>query len=226
MINTEKYLRELNGKLRACFGERLLYVGLQGSYLRGEATEDSDIDIMAVVDGLSAADLEAYRNAVLSMGDYERSCGFICGKQELAAWNRMEIFHLLHTTKDCCGSLKMLVPSYTRRDAADYVKLSAGNLYHALCHRYIHTEKENSMTKLPLCRKEVFFLLQDLCGLEQGRFPQTRKELSEMLTENDRRIWEMLQMPCTNGEELCVVLDAMLCWCGDVMRRADRCAAA
>ncbi|MBQ9141799.1 MAG: nucleotidyltransferase domain-containing protein [Lachnospiraceae bacterium] len=28
------------------FGDRLLYVGLQGSYLRGEATESSDIDIM------------------------------------------------------------------------------------------------------------------------------------------------------------------------------------
>ena len=56
MIDIERYLFTLIERLTVCFGSRLLYIGLQGSYLRGEATEESDIDIMAVIDGLSVSD--------------------------------------------------------------------------------------------------------------------------------------------------------------------------
>ncbi len=53
MFKIEDYIDNLILKLRDSFGERLTYVGLQGSYLRNEATSDSDIDIMAVIDKLS-----------------------------------------------------------------------------------------------------------------------------------------------------------------------------
>ena len=43
MINPEKYISELVSELKAVLGNRLLYIGLQGSYMREEATEDSDI---------------------------------------------------------------------------------------------------------------------------------------------------------------------------------------
>ena len=42
-----EYVKTLTEALWEEFGERLLYVGLQGSCMRGEATENSDIDIMA-----------------------------------------------------------------------------------------------------------------------------------------------------------------------------------
>ena len=40
----------------------LLFVGLQGSYARGEATEASDIDVVVVLDELYFADLLKYRD--------------------------------------------------------------------------------------------------------------------------------------------------------------------
>jgi hypothetical protein len=43
-------------RLRATFGDRLREVRLFGSYARGEEDEDSDIDVLVVIDGLS--DLE------------------------------------------------------------------------------------------------------------------------------------------------------------------------
>lgn len=49
MFNTDVYIPSLIELLKAAYHERLLYVGLQGSYLRGEATEHSDIDIMVVI---------------------------------------------------------------------------------------------------------------------------------------------------------------------------------
>lgn len=49
MFKTNVYISTLIELLKTTYHERLLYVGLQGSYLRGEATEHSDIDIMVVI---------------------------------------------------------------------------------------------------------------------------------------------------------------------------------
>ena len=45
----QKYMERLVQLLRQQFGEQLLYVGLQGSCRRGEATENSDIDAVVVL---------------------------------------------------------------------------------------------------------------------------------------------------------------------------------
>ena len=55
------YLADLITKCRSAFGERLLYMGLQGSWLRGEARDNSDIDIMVILDGFSVRDMDTYR---------------------------------------------------------------------------------------------------------------------------------------------------------------------
>ena len=52
-FNIDNYLEKLISRCKESFGDRLVYVGLQGSYLRGEATENSDIDVMIVLDGFS-----------------------------------------------------------------------------------------------------------------------------------------------------------------------------
>lgn len=105
MFKTDVYIPALIELLKAAYKERLLYVGLQGSYLRNEATDHSDIDIMVVIRDMSVADLAKYREAISSLEDYDKSCGFICGIEELKNWNPLEICHLLHTTKDYYGTL-------------------------------------------------------------------------------------------------------------------------
>ena len=86
MICIDKYIEELTAELKDAFGGRLLYVGLQGSYLRGEANENSDIDIMAIIDNMTAEDLKTYKTALMAVGNYDKSCGFICGREELKSW--------------------------------------------------------------------------------------------------------------------------------------------
>ena len=133
MIDINNYIARLTDLLKQQFGSRLLYVGLQGSYLRGEATESSDIDIMVVIDGLDMSDLAAYRSAIESLEHFDKSCGFICSKADLANWNPLEICHLLNTTKDHLGVLAELIPAYTREDIKNFIKMSVNNLYHELC---------------------------------------------------------------------------------------------
>ena len=100
MFIVDEYIPTLIKLLKTAYKERLLYVGLQGSYLRGEATENSDIDIMVVISNMTVADIAKYREAIFSLENYDKSCGFICGIEELQNWNTLEICHILHTTKD------------------------------------------------------------------------------------------------------------------------------
>ena len=55
MFDLDKYLADLIMNCRSAFGERLLYMGLQGSWLRGEAHENSDIDIMVILEAMPTA---------------------------------------------------------------------------------------------------------------------------------------------------------------------------
>ena len=191
MLRIDEYVDELIILLKDAFGERLMYIGLQGSYLRNEETENSDIDIMAVIDNLSVEDLETYQKALVSVGNFDKSCGFICGKADLEHWNPLEIFHLLNTTKDYYGELKKLVPAYTIEDERNYVKLSLNNLYHEICHRYIHADKDYNVIKLPITCKSVFFIMQHLYYLSSGNFISTKRELLECVKGEDKTVLEL-----------------------------------
>lgn len=57
MFRIDAYIDKLITLLKDVFGERLMYIGLQGSYLCDEETKNSDIDIMAVIDMLSVEEI-------------------------------------------------------------------------------------------------------------------------------------------------------------------------
>lgn len=220
MFDVDKYISLLIDLLKPIYRERLLYVGLQGSYLRNEATENSDLDIMVVVDGLSVRDLDAYREVILSLEGYDKSCGFICGREEMKNWNPLEICHLLHTTKDYFGALKELVPEYTREDICRFVQMSVGNLYHEICHRYIHAPKERSVEALPFTYKGVFFILQNLHYLNTGRFINNKRELLSELTGKDKWILQTaLDLGRGEAFDFEQVFEGLFEWCGEVMNR-------
>ncbi len=218
MFDLDGYLRELISKCRNHFGDRLLYVGLQGSYLRREAHESSDIDVMVILDRFSVQDMDRYREILKTIGFYERSCGFICGRDELLRWNPLEVCQLRHTTKDLFGVLTDYLPPATREDEVNYVKLSLGNLYHELCHRYIHAERDKNAAKFRGTCKGVFFLMQNLHYLESGRFILTKGELKEAVSAEDRRALELAELPDEFDFEH--AFSVLFAWCQRAFGRA------
>ena len=175
MFDLNRYLADLTLNCRSAFGERLLYMGLQGSWLRGEAHKNSDIDVMVILDRFSVRDMDTYRGILKETGFYERSCGFICGKEEMKRWNPLEVCQLRHTTKDLLGNLTDYLPPAAREDEISYVNLSLGNLYHELCHRYIHADRDKNAAGFRGTCKSVFYLIQNLHFLESGHFILSRK---------------------------------------------------
>jgi len=55
-VSLRSALAEYAARLRVVFGDRLVEVRLFGSFARGEANEDSDVDVLVLVQGLT--DLE------------------------------------------------------------------------------------------------------------------------------------------------------------------------
>jgi len=219
MIDIENYISRLISLLQYQFDSRLLYVGLQGSYLRGEATDNSDIDIMVVIDGLCVADLDHYRTIVHSLEYAEKSCGFICSKMDLANWNPLEIWHLLNSTKDYYGVLHTLVPVYTEQDIRNFIKLSLNNLYHEICHRYIHAASGKNIAALPSTYKGVFFILQNLYYLKHGKYIATKGELLPLLDGKNRAVLERsFELNNGSSHDFSESFELLFTWCQETLK--------
>ena len=222
MFKEKEYMAILINQLKDTFHERLLYVGLQGSYMRGEATENSDIDVVVILDKLCVDDQDRYKNIIGEIGDSEKSCGFICGKEEMMNWNPMEICHFVHSTEDYFGSLDDLVPRYSEQDVLNFIKLSANNLYHEICHRYIHSDAAKNKRKLAGAYKNVFFILQNIYFLKTGVFARTKRELCVKLVEKDLDVMETaLKLQKSEDYDFEEAFELLFKWCQRIIREVQ-----
>ena len=186
MFDINVWLDIIIKKLQNEFKQRLLFVGLQGSYNRGEATPNSDIDIVVILENLSFKDLKRYRSIIDSMPDKDKSCGFISGREELQNWSKSDLFQFFYDTKSLIGNLQDLIQPPTIEDATQAVKISSENLYHTSVHSFIHSN--NRVEDLKNLYKGTFFILQAKYFNESGKYISTQKQLLEMLNGIDRDI--------------------------------------
>ena len=167
---------------------------------------------MVALDRLTPADLDAYRRIIRTLEEPEKSCGFICGRDDLARWNPLEICHLTHATRDVYGRLADLVPAWDERDLRSFLQLSVGNLYHALCHSRVHGSPGEQAGVLAAGCKGAFFILQNLLYLDSGVFAASRRELLPLLSGHDRQV-----MSLTPGDP--DAFPALLGWCQATLAR-------
>ena len=182
------WLDELGGKIKQKFGTRVWFFGYQGSVRRGEATAESDIDIVLILDALEIQDLSDYRAIIRSMPGWEKACGFVSGKRELLSWPAAELFYFYYDTQPIFGDLEELKTRFTRRDIAAAVKQEAANLYHAACHSFLFDEPAAQLKQMI---KTVFFIELGIVFLQNGVVAETKRSLFPMTTGEDREILEL-----------------------------------
>ena len=102
MIDITVWMQDFLQTLNETFANRVWFVGLQGSYGRGEATETSDIDIVVILDELSASDIQKYNTMLDALPHREMICGFLSGKDELLNWEPSDLFQFYHDTTPIC----------------------------------------------------------------------------------------------------------------------------
>ena len=175
---------------------------------------------MVILDRFSVRDMDTYRGILKEIGFYDKSCGFICGKDEMKRWNPLEVCQLRQSTKDLVGTLTDFLPPATREDNVNYVRLSLGDLYHELCHRYIHADRDKNTAKFRGTCKNVFYLIQNLHFLESGQFILSRKDLQEAAEEEDRIVLEMAELP--DDYDFDQTFSSLFAWCQSAFARIER----
>ena len=199
MININTWMDELLPRLRETFGARLLLLGFQGSYGRGEANEDSDIDVVCILDQVDLRDLDAYRAIVRSMPEGEQACGFLSGAEEMKNWPGYDLYAMVRDTRPVFGGWEGLLPPLTRADLAQGVTIAASGLYHAAVHTYLYSDPAEWPGFLKEAHKGAFFLLRDLHELRTGERVRTKRKLLPLLTREEKDILSYALAP--SGEE-------------------------
>ncbi len=186
IIDIESWSGDLAEKLIKAFGGRLRFVGYQGSYGRGEATEESDIDIVTVLDKLGPKDLDVYRGLVRAMPEGHKACGFICGAKELYHWPSFDLYGLLLDTKPVLGRLWPLVPEFARQVGPEALRVQASALYHMACHSYLYSVDPNAA--LREMGKPIFFCLRFFAMQRDGSYYASKAELLNVLEGREKEL--------------------------------------
>ena len=197
MMKIELWMDSFVENLRKTFGNRVYFVGLQGSYARAEATEKSDIDTVVILDTLSAADIQTYGEMLDKMEHRELICGFISGRDELLRWEPSDLFQFYYDTKPILGSLDELLNLIDEAAVKRAIKTGACNIYHGCVHNMLHEKDEDILRGL---YKAASFVLQAVSFRETGRYISPLAELMTVLSPEDRAIAETFLALKAGGE--------------------------
>lgn len=172
-------------RLKAVFDNRIWFIGLQGSYARGEENENSDIDMVVILDKLSASDIERYNQLLDSIPERKLMCGFLSGKSELLNWNKSELFQFYYDTKPIAGSLDELLFLIDDVSIDQAIKDGVCSIYHSCVHNMLY---EKSAKILKSLYKSAAFVIQAICFKQKGEYFSKKAELIEAVNENDKSI--------------------------------------
>ncbi len=187
MIEVSVWTDHFMKALQDTFADRVWFVGLQGSYARGEATEHSDIDTVVILDELSASDIQAYDAMLDRLPNRALVCGFLSGKNELLHWEPSDLFQFYYDTKPIQGSLDELLPLLDDVAVERAIKIGACNIYHGCVHNMVHEKSDEILKAL---YKSASFVVQAIVFRQTGRYICPQKELLTAVSGDERAILE------------------------------------
>ena len=187
MIDITVWMKDFLQILNETFASRVWFVGLQGSYGRGEATETSDIDIVVILDELSAADIQTYHNMLDAMSYRELICGFLSGKKELMHWEPSDLFQFCHDTTPIQGSLDELLSVIDESAVDRAIQIGVCNIYHGCVHNMLHEKSKDILKGL---YKSASFVVQAIAFKQTGNYIKHLKDLLGVVSYDEQAIVE------------------------------------
>lgn len=187
-INIEIWLQEFKNKLLHSFGNRITFLGLQGSYGRGEATSSSDIDIVVILDQINFNDLIEYRKLITSMEYSDLICGFIADKTQLEAWEKFDLLQLYLDTVPIIGDLNYLKKYFLSTDLKRAIHIFACNIYHSCSLNFLH---ERSTYALKELYKSTRFLIRLKFYFDKEKYLSKLHELKLNVDDAEKLILDV-----------------------------------
>jgi len=185
MIDIELWMSHFTELIQETFGERIYFVGLQGSYGRGEATEASDIDVVVILDKLTTNDIKTYRDMINHLSHREFICGFLSGKDELFNWEPADLFQFYYDTTPIFGTLDELLTKIDDAAVERAIKIGACNIYHGCIHNMLYEKSDDIVRGL---YKSASFVIQAIVFKNTGNYIKRQKDLLEAVDNEEKEI--------------------------------------
>ena len=185
MVDITTWMNDFLQNLNHTFENRVWFVGLQGSYGRGEATETSDIDVVVILDELSAMDIQNYNKMLDTLPHRELICGFLSGKDDIMNWEPSDLFQFCHDTTPIKGSLDEVMAVVDENAINRAIKIGACNIFHGCVHNMLHEKSEDILRGL---YKSASFVVQAIVFKQTRNYIKHQEELLMVANLNEQSI--------------------------------------
>ena len=187
MIDITVWMQNFLQTLNKTFENRVWFVGLQGSYGRGEATETSDIDVVVILDELSAKDIQIYNDMLDTLPHRKLICGFLSGKNESMNWEPSDLFQFCNDTTPIKGTLDEVFALIDENAINRAIKIGACNIFHGCVHNMLHEKSEDILRGL---YKSASFVVQAIVFKQTGDYIKYQEELLKVVSSDELVIVE------------------------------------
>ena len=187
MIDITAWMKNFLKSLNETFANRVWFVGLQGSYGRGEATETSDIDVVVILDELSTMDIQTYNDMLDTLSHRDLICGFLSGKSEVLNWEPSDLFQFCHDTTPIQGSLDEVMAVIDESVVNRAIKIGTCNIFHGCVHNMLYEKSEDILRGL---YKSASFVVQAIVFKQTGNYIIHQKDLIQVVSFDERVIVE------------------------------------
>ena len=210
MIDITAWMSNFLQTLNKTFVNRVWFVGLQGSYGRGEATETSDIDVVVILDELSALDIQIYNTMLDTLPHRELICGFLSGKNEIMNWEPSDLFQFCNDTTPIRGSLDEVLAVVDESAVSRAIKIGACNIFHGCVHNMLYEKDEDILRGL---YKSASFVVQAITFKQTGNYIIHQKDLLLVVSSDERTIVENF-LSLKNGKtvEFSMMSETLFAW--------------
>lgn len=212
MVELKSWMNIYLKALDETFKNRIWFVGLQGSYGRGEATETSDIDLVVILDELKVQDIHRYNEMLDTLPNRELICGFLSGKREILNWEPSDLFQFCHDTTPIKGSLDEVLARVDENAISRAIKIGACNIYHGCVHNMLYEKSEEILKGL---YKAASFVVQAICYQQTGRYIRCQIDLLLEVANEEKEIIETFLRLKNGGEiEFQKMSEDLFAWSG------------
>jgi len=187
MVDITTWMNDFLQNLNHTFENRVWFVGLQGSYGRGEATETSDIDVVVILDELSAMDIQTYSKILDTLPHRELICGFLSGKDDIMNWEPSDLFQFCYDTTPIKGSLDEVMAVVDENAVNRAIKIGACNIFHGCIHNMLHEKNEDILRGL---YKSASFVVQAIVFKQTGKYISHQTDMLKIVSHDERVIVE------------------------------------
>ena len=220
MVDITTWMNDFLQNLNHTFENRVWFVGLQGSYGRGEATETSDIDVVVILDELSAMDIQTYNKMLNTLPHRELICGFLSGKDDIMNWEPSDLFQFCYDTTPIKGGLDEVLSLVDESAVNRAIKIGACNIFHGCVHNMLHEKSEDILRGL---YKSASFVVQAIVFKQTGKYISHQKDMLKIVSPDERVIVEtFLNLKNGGAVEFNTMSEMLFIWAKKWIKKQNR----